>query len=449
VINPRFSDDPQLKAALRVWDSANSLWDKTFDESMRIRTTLRDTSSHQAFGWAALTGGRIAAYRGDVDRAEILLTEALGRFYLVGDTYGEGMAISHLAIPQVIRRNLDRALEFALRPLSSNVPFSDHDRFMLHNGAAMCYWAREESHHAIAHLVKTYDLVKNSGDLERSAAVLGNMGVVLLRLGEWGLALSVSTKAWRLQLNACADRKRLQLSQLSNIVHLNFLLENHDAALSHAEHLLTLLSPTNDPATSSHFLELVNAFSVNGEIEKARLCLDRARTLSANDRTGYSSAHLLLGEAILFEGSKDYYSAISLAKQVLDQPIEIVKREVHLGATLVLSRSYRALGRNGEAMKWQRSANEVRHENPLSDILSSQIRARVQIEQPSQPLTERELACLSLAAHGQTSADIALKLGIKTRTVNYHIDKTLRKLNAINRQEAIAKATSANLLHKP
>ena len=61
-------------------------------------------------------------------------------------------------------------------------------------------------------------------------------------------------------------------------------------------------------------------------------------------------------------------------------------------------------------------------------------------------LTAQELSCLELSANGQTSADIGLKLGIKPRTVNFHFSKILRKLNAMNRQEAIAKAMSANLI---
>lgn len=61
-------------------------------------------------------------------------------------------------------------------------------------------------------------------------------------------------------------------------------------------------------------------------------------------------------------------------------------------------------------------------------------------------LTSQELSCLSLSARGQTSADIGLKLGIKARTVNFHFSNILKKLNAMNRQEAIAKAMTANLL---
>jgi LuxR family transcriptional regulator, transcriptional regulator of spore coat protein len=100
-------------------------------------------------------------------------------------------------------------------------------------------------------------------------------------------------------------------------------------------------------------------------------------------------------------------------------------------------------------MKGRRIANEIRYEKPLGDILSSQIRASLRVEQPVEPLTDKELACLAFSANGQTSADIGLKIGITTRTVNFHCAKILRKLNATNRQEAIAKAVSTNLLQPP
>ena len=448
MINPRSSSDPQLKAALQAWDSANSSWDDAFDQAMRIRDALRDSSSHSAFGWATLTAGRITACRGDVNFAESLLSEAVGRFYLAGEIYGKEMAISQLAIPQAARRNLDRALEFALTPLASNVPFSDHDRSLLHNTAAMCYWAREESHHAIAHLIKEFELIKNSGELERNSMVLGNMGVVLLGLGEWDLALSVSTKAWRLQLANCNDQRSLQLAQLANMVFLETLLKDHSAALAHAEELL-VRSNTSSSAEPSVFLVMLVAFSASGKIEQGRTCLDRARALTANNLTPFSSAHLQVGEAHLLESTKEYQSAIRLATRVLDQPVDTVKRSAHMCAALVLARCYNALRNASEATKWQRLANEIRYESPLSNILSTQLRASLKVEQPADPLTERELTCLTLAAHGQTSADIGLKLDITTRTVNFHFAKILRKLNAANRQEAIAKAVGANLLQNP
>ena len=61
-------------------------------------------------------------------------------------------------------------------------------------------------------------------------------------------------------------------------------------------------------------------------------------------------------------------------------------------------------------------------------------------------LTARERQCLRMAANGLTSGDIGGKLGISERTVNFHMRNVLRKLDALNRPEAIAKALTRGLL---
>ena len=58
----------------------------------------------------------------------------------------------------------------------------------------------------------------------------------------------------------------------------------------------------------------------------------------------------------------------------------------------------------------------------------------------------REHSCLALSARGLTSRDIAAKLGIASRTVDFHVGKALVKLAALNRHEAIAKAIARGWL---
>jgi DNA-binding CsgD family transcriptional regulator len=62
------------------------------------------------------------------------------------------------------------------------------------------------------------------------------------------------------------------------------------------------------------------------------------------------------------------------------------------------------------------------------------------------PLSPRERQCLQMAAHGMTSADIGIKLGIVERTANFHFSNILSKLDALNRQEAIAKGMKLGLI---
>jgi len=62
------------------------------------------------------------------------------------------------------------------------------------------------------------------------------------------------------------------------------------------------------------------------------------------------------------------------------------------------------------------------------------------------PLSGRERECLTLASRGLTSEDIAGRLEISPRTVEFHFAGIRSKLAAANRQEAIAKAMAAGLI---
>jgi DNA-binding CsgD family transcriptional regulator len=62
------------------------------------------------------------------------------------------------------------------------------------------------------------------------------------------------------------------------------------------------------------------------------------------------------------------------------------------------------------------------------------------------PLTPRELECLRMAAHGLSSAEIAIKLGVAPRTIDFHIRNVIGKLRALNRREAAARAIAAGLI---
>ncbi|MCX7094515.1 MAG: autoinducer binding domain-containing protein [Methylobacter sp.] len=61
-------------------------------------------------------------------------------------------------------------------------------------------------------------------------------------------------------------------------------------------------------------------------------------------------------------------------------------------------------------------------------------------------LTNRQRTCLSWAADGKTTEEIALILNIATSTVNKHLDLASTALNANNRTQTIAKAVDRNLI---
>jgi DNA-binding NarL/FixJ family response regulator len=61
-------------------------------------------------------------------------------------------------------------------------------------------------------------------------------------------------------------------------------------------------------------------------------------------------------------------------------------------------------------------------------------------------LNERETEILTLVARGKTSAEIARKLHLSKRTVDFHIDNARGKLRAATRTEAVMKATAGGLI---
>jgi len=61
-------------------------------------------------------------------------------------------------------------------------------------------------------------------------------------------------------------------------------------------------------------------------------------------------------------------------------------------------------------------------------------------------LTDREIDCLTWTAAGKTSADIADILGLSEHTVNHYLNRAAKKLDTVNRTQAVAKALRIGLI---
>jgi DNA-binding NarL/FixJ family response regulator len=72
--------------------------------------------------------------------------------------------------------------------------------------------------------------------------------------------------------------------------------------------------------------------------------------------------------------------------------------------------------------------------------------ARTKLWTKSVRLSDREIEILTLIAHGQTSHQIARKLRIAKRTVDFHIDNVRAKLGAQTRTATAVKAVALGLI---
>ncbi|WJR69413.1 LuxR family transcriptional regulator [Neorhizobium sp. CSC1952] len=61
-------------------------------------------------------------------------------------------------------------------------------------------------------------------------------------------------------------------------------------------------------------------------------------------------------------------------------------------------------------------------------------------------LTDREIDCLNWTAAGKTSAEIADILGLSEHTVNHYLNRAAKKLDTVNRTQAVAKALRIGLI---
>jgi len=72
--------------------------------------------------------------------------------------------------------------------------------------------------------------------------------------------------------------------------------------------------------------------------------------------------------------------------------------------------------------------------------------ARTEMWSREVALTDREIDCLTWAARGKTSTEIAQIIGSTKRNVDFHIETACRKLNVSTRIQAAVKAASGGII---
>ena len=83
----------------------------------------------------------------------------------------------------------------------------------------------------------------------------------------------------------------------------------------------------------------------------------------------------------------------------------------------------------------------------LDAVIQNRLRRRQDAGPQSQyRLTEREREVLTWVGRGRTSSEIATILGLRERTVNFHCDQAMKRLNVTNRTQAVAKAVGEGLI---
>lgn len=435
--------DTNLATAKRAWQHVADGAGGSGKVASKIYADLCASRRDPAFGWAALTLGRLAGIAHRTQEAEIYLTEGVGTFTYRRNAYGKAIAEAHLAIPAIGRMDLDSALAFAQAAWASGLIFEDHDADFLHAISANVYWNRDEMHPTLMHLAQSLEIADRASNAERRLVLMTNISSVLIELGQYRLAASVSDESVRLAEVLSVPTPH-HIRTIINQVLAHDFAGNAKGAEQSARRALEMLARGALTDWQGRRI-LCRYYALHADPPEAERQLKFQRDASDLAHNPSCKAPLMLSEAEVLEAQGDYHGAIAIAKKVLESPVSVVSRGAYRFAAQCLSRCYSAMGRSAESTRWKKFAQTHTQTSPLDAVFASQIGSHLRKETLN-PLTPQEMECLSLSARGQSSADIGLKLGIKPRTVNFHMAKVLRKLHAVNRHEAIAKAITADFL---
>ncbi len=93
-----------------------------------------------------------------------------------------------------------------------------------------------------------------------------------------------------------------------------------------------------------------------------------------------------------------------------------------------------------------RAIEEIKESGPLGNALIDCACRHSRTRVAAPVLTGREIECLKWVALGKTSWEISLILNISARTVDFHVQNAMSKLDANSRQQAIYNAMNLGIL---
>lgn len=432
--------------AKSAWLEVLVNWHCGLDTTTALLRKAHTHSDQLAIAWTEVARAYVFLLGQRLDDCESSLVAAIGRFSVKHDQHGLAVSDICLALLETQRDNVSRALDRLLRLHRSTIQFCPEEQMLLENGLAGCYFRKDNIHHAVQHLVSANLVAAHTKNLRMQVSIKSNLSALLMKLGQYDLARKLAQEAWNCDIARTSDSGTANPNALSNLIMCLIRLGRYPDAMSNAKLLLKTLENQPGACMPIHLVSCAEAFALNGYPELAEPVLSKASELSKLAPNAEIEAHIELGKCFIAIQRQDYTYARTHAREMLSQPVELVGAEAHREAGRVLSTVASALGHRADAAHWKRRSEEIGREPLFGAMIASQIKASLPIEEEFDPLTERELACLSLAARGQSSADIGDKLDIKGRTVDFHIQNCLRKLHATNRQEAIAKAIAANII---
>lgn len=146
------------------------------------------------------------------------------------------------------------------------------------------------------------------------------------------------------------------------------------------------------------------------------------------------SEELFMDARPLWDDARSFGLRYGWAQSTLSMP--------GISGLLTLARSskkidQKELVRKSNLLVW---LTQIAHQG-LQEIILPEL-----LPEASEKLTNRETEIVRWTADGKTSCEVSMILGIAERTVNFHLNNVMSKLNVINKTAAVVKAIQLGLI---
>jgi DNA-binding CsgD family transcriptional regulator len=186
--------------------------------------------------------------------------------------------------------------------------------------------------------------------------------------------------------------------------------------------------------------ELVEAAARSGELEVARRAVDRLAASTTPSGTDWGLGMLARSQALVAEGDEAAEERFQAARAHLTRTTTVP----HLArARLLYGEWLRRKRRRVEAREELRAAYdlftamgaEAFAERAEAELLASGEHVTPRKRKPGEALTAHETRIASLVSEGLSNPEIATRLFVSPRTVEYHLRKVFRKMGVASRVE--------------
>ena len=329
---------------------------------------------------------------------------------------------------------------------SATMPASAQAKALYVEGTMACGQGDQRSAEVL--LEESAALFRELGDRRGVAYALGSAAVVAITQERYERAIVYSEEATELFLEVGDKWGAAPMFGCSAVGWLNG--GDHRRARSLAERGLALCRETRDKhGTSIALLTLAGVAQAERDYERARDLFDEGLTVSAELGNEADIVHCLEGlatvageEGRIVRAARLWGAAESLLEKIEAVYTYVPDRSINRSQVAARSKTdeaaWEAAWAEGRVMSLEQAVEYALEKEPAPDPAAP--------EPYLAGLSAREAEVLRLVATGLTNAEVAEKLFLSSRTVDWHLSSIYRKLGLHSRVEATRFAAQHGLL---